>query len=94
MTYGLKCTACSKFTLAILSNKLALCETCHTIHNLNKLFTDYFNSLCLFDITPKFTKKEVKAHIGLPLSGYAINKYLSVNFTKASKHSQFYYYKL
>lgn len=82
-----------EFELAVLSSKLIMCEACHTIHNIENIFTDYFDMLGLLNITQPYSKKEIKKHINVPLSNYALLKYINKLFTKTSKQAQQYYYK-
>lgn len=82
-----------EFNLQLLSSKLALCESCNTIHNIESMFTDYFDMLRLLDISEPYTKKQIKNHINMPLSNYALLKYIGKIFSKTSKHAQQYYYK-
>ncbi|WP_141638965.1 hypothetical protein [Jeotgalicoccus saudimassiliensis] len=82
-----------EFKLSLLSSKLVICEACHTIHNLESIFTNYFDMLNLLNITQPYSKKDIKKHINVPLSNYALLKYIGKLFTKPSKHAQQYYYK-
>jgi hypothetical protein len=70
-----------------------MCESCHAIHNIENMFTDYFDMLNLLNISQPYTKKQIKQHINVPLSNYALLKYVGKIFTKTSKHSQLYYYE-
>lgn len=92
-TYGFKCTACLKFDLVLLSSKLIMCGSCNTIHNIENIFTDYFDMLNVLNITQPYSKKEIKKHINVPLSNYALLKYITKLFWKTSTYSQQYYYK-
>lgn len=82
-----------EFNLQLLSSKLIMCESCNTIHNIENMFTDYFDMLGLLNVSEPYTKKQIKNHIGIPLSNYALLKYIGKIFTKTSKHAQQYYYK-
>ncbi|GGE15396.1 hypothetical protein GCM10007275_08320 [Jeotgalicoccus coquinae] len=70
-----------------------MCEACHTIHNLENIFTDYFDMLNLLNINQPYSKKDIRKHIEVPLSNYALLKYVSRLFTKTSRQAQKYYYK-
>lgn len=82
-----------EFKLELLSSKLVMCQSCNTIHNIEIMFTDYFDMLSLLNISEPYTKKQIKKHISIPLSNYALLKYVSKIFSKTSRQAQQYYYK-
>ena len=58
------------------------------------MLKEYFDALKTLKMTNSYTKKQIKKHISLPLSNYALNKYVKAAFDKSSKQAQLYHYKL
>lgn len=89
---GIKCSDCHSFDIQVLSSRLSLCSHCGAVVGLEIQIADYFSLYTRIIPDEVYTRRDIKEHINIDLTEYALQKIIKSNFKKLDDKQRIYYF--